>query len=327
MEKVGLDLVEWQGHWYVNSSLGACKQPDYVIVCWAAYITAEARLREYELLKMYDQDVTYCDTDCVVGPWELAESPELGGLGKEFGPVEFEVRAEKYYRWREGEGEWHYRKAGIRREFQKEFWETGRTAYSRPRKIGEAMASNERSSTWITQVKTDLPRLLKRCPIGESWDTQVLMATRPWTYDEAVKVFENAPRLLPWRDGRVSHILELEEQEAEYLAKWELQTQIDTLREACVIPFNVIQRLWDFRQSMPRRVRDSQGNLTTWEYAQADEMATELGYPSGVALMIAVQHQAEIYERIRRLENEKRNLSMVSSYHGVSGSPLVLPRG
>jgi len=153
------------------------------------------------------------------------------------------------------------------------------------------------------------------------------MATRPWTYDEAVKVFENAPRLLPWRDGRVSHILELEEQEAEYLAKWELQTQIDTLREACVIPFNVIQRLWDFRQSMPRRVRDSQGNLTTWEYAQADEMATELGYPSGVALMIAVQHQAEIYARIRRLENEKANLSMVSSCHGVSGSPLVLPRG
>lgn len=311
-QKVGIDVMEWQGHWYVDQAIAPGKQPDYVIVPWAAYITAEARLKEYELLKVYDREVVYCDTDCVIGPHELSESTELGGLGKELGPATFEIRAEKYYRWSIDGSDWNYKKAGIRKAFQEEFWKTGRTAYPRPTKIGESMVRDLRVSTWISQPKTDLPRHLKRCPTTDTWDVGTLIPTRPWTYAEAVKVYEEAPKLLPWRDGKLNSLLDLEILEDRFLQKWQIQTQIDVLREACTIPPSAILRLWDYNAKKPRRVRTRKGGLTTWDKAKVDEIATELGYLSGEDLLDAIERQAGMYEEIRRLKRAKGKLSEVS---------------
>ncbi|GAH78892.1 unnamed protein product, partial [marine sediment metagenome] len=153
IEKVGVDIVEWQGESYVVSPVCGKRQPPYVIVMWAAYITAEARVKEYELMQRFGSDVAYCDTDCAIGPTVLGVSDGLGELGLERGPVTFEIRAPKYYRWSANGHDWRYKKAGIRSQFQRDFWETGAVSYYRPTKIGESMKANMRMSHWIRQLK------------------------------------------------------------------------------------------------------------------------------------------------------------------------------
>ena len=302
LEKVGIDIIEWQGESYVVSPVCGKRQPAYVIVLWAAYITAEARIKEYELMQRFDRGLAYCDTDCAIGPASLGTSDHLGGLGLERGPVTFEIRAPKYYRWTANDRDWQYRKAGIRSQFQRDFWETGAVSYYRPTKIGESMKANTRMSRWIVQLKTDRARLFKRCPESEVWQAGGQIETRPWTFDEATFMYENAKPLLPWVGGQMMSESILAEQEAETLETWRIKTEIEALRKGLTIPATVIFTVWDHHRGDWRRVKNSRGQIVDGAHARFDELGSELGYVDERAFREGVRAHVVTYGRIRDLE-------------------------
>ena len=302
LDRVGIEIVEWQGESYVVSPVTGKRQPAYVIVLWAAYITAQARVREYELLQRFDTGLAYCDTDCAIGPTPLATSDRLGGLGLERGPVTFEIRAPKYYRWSVDGSDWHYKKAGVRQGFQRAFWETGGVSYYRPTKIGESMKTDTRMSRWIVQLKTDRARFFKRCPESDVWRDGAQIETRPWTYDEAIFMYENMRPLLPWSGGQMLSESILAAQEAVTLDAWQIKSEVDALRQGLSIPPTVLFTVWDYRRGDWRRVSDGRGGIVDGAHARFDELATECGYKDERAFREGVREHVAIYERIRDLK-------------------------
>jgi len=196
-----LELLQWQGDYYIQQPLMGGIQPCYVIVIWIAYITSAARIQVWEALVRQGESATYCDSDSVMGKVKIKTGPELGQWGRQFGPSSIEVRAEKYYRYQGDNGDWTYRKASVRADRQAEFWEEGKTFWYRPTKLGEAMVSGSRVSIWKWQPKKDLPRHFKRCPLADDWREGEAIATRPWDYEEAKAYYKDAPAILPWREG------------------------------------------------------------------------------------------------------------------------------
>lgn len=322
-EAVGIEVIEWQDNLYVLQELGGKEQPGYVIVLWAAYVTAEARLMEYELLSRFGDRVAYCDTDCAVGPEVLDTGSGLGELGLERGPATFEFRAPKYYRWRANGSAWHYKMRGIRQEFQKDFWATGSARYLRPTKIGESMRANIRLSQWITQIKTDRRRHLKRCPLSNQWPEGGSVGSRPWSYAEAQAMYEHAPPLLPWRSGGMVDGEYVKRHELGHLIEFGLRAELDALRGSILIPSQVIFELWDYRVGDFRRVRNQQGELVLGAYARVDELAQELGYFDGEALKRVIREQVKTYERIREIEEVLgcRESRIVESVQSVTKLP------
>ena len=306
-EKVGIDVVQWQENTYIIEEVGGHRQPAYVIVLWAAYITAQARLKEYGLLGRVGDEVVYCDTDCVISPVSLPIDLRLGGIGLERGPVNFEIRAPKYYRWRDDGSDWNYLKAGIKNEFQREFWETGSVRYLRPSKLAESLQTNNRMSRWIVQVKNDRARHFKRCPLSEYWGEGVIIDTRPWTYSEAITMYELAPKFLPWRHGRILTSELLVHEEIRDLRRWQIKGELDALRTGLQVPQRVVFELWDFKVGTWRRVRNKRGQLTLGAYARVDELAQELGYRDGEKLKEVIQNQLRIYHRINELREELKS--------------------
>ena len=302
LEKVGIEVMEWQGEDYVISPVCGTRQPSYVNVLWAAYITAEARIREYGLLEKVGNNVAYCDTDCAIGPTVLGTSDALGGLGLERGPVTFEIRAPKYYRWTANGDDWQYRKAGIRAQFQRDFWETGAVSYYRPTKIGESMKADARMSRWIVQHKTDRARFFKRCPESEVWQEGRQIETRAWTFDEATFMYENARPLLPWVGGQMMSESILAAQEIETLESWQIKCEIESLRQGLTIPATVIFTVWDHRRGDWRRVKNRRGEIVDGAHAKFDELASELGFVDERAFREEVRKHVVTYERIRDLE-------------------------
>lgn len=324
--KGGYEVVEWQGSFYVLEPVGGRGQPCFTIVIWPAYITAAARLRVYDRLLAQGKEAVYCDTDSVVGRKNLPIGPGLGSWGRLFGPTTIEIRGEKYYRYLSEKGLWDYKKAGVKVDKQAQFWEEGKVSWERPRKLAEAVRDDLPMSTWVEQPKTDKPRYYKRCPLAKEWIEGQSVATRPWTYQEAVAYLSYAPKVLPYRDrdaadpevrkefelATIHDWIEKRNEEIERtgyysqisLRCWELQTEIDVLRESCIIPVKVMLALWDYAHKRPRRVTVKGGKLTTWEYGKVDDIATELGFRTDEDLVNAMRKQADMYERIKELEKK-----------------------
>jgi len=322
LDRTGIDVVTWQGETYVSEPLGGDRQPAYIIVLWAAYIAAAARVREWGLLREYGSEIAYADTDCAVGPHPLPTGPGLGELGLERGPVDYEVRGEKYYRWALGGGKWGYRKAGIAAAFQAAFWEHGRVTYPRPTKLGESVRRDVRMSVWLPQVKTDTPRYPKRCPLAESWPESGYVNTRPWSYTEAHSMLSSARPLLSHRGSGLVSARYVAREEERDLEMWRLRSEISALREALTIPADVLFRFRDYRSGTWRRQRNKSGRLVAGEYAVTDEVATERGYPDSDSFRAVMERELRLRENIRRLEDDLRTVTQRVPEVEVCSDPL-----
>jgi len=164
------------------------------------------------------------------------------------------------------------------------------------------MKANTRMSRWIVQLKTDRARLFKRCPESSIWQEGGQIATRPWTFDEATFMYENAKPLLPWVSGRMMSESILAAQEAETLEAWRIKTELESLRAGLTIPATVIFTVWDHRRGDWRRVKNSRGQIVDGAHARFDELASELGYRDERAFREEVRAHVVTYERIRDLE-------------------------
>jgi len=305
----GIDVVHWGGETYVLEQVGGDRQPAYINVLWAAYITAAARVREWRLLSAYGDEIAYCDTDCAVGPHELPTGEGVGELGLERGPVDYEIRGEKNYRWALDDGEWGYRTAGVPKVFQPEYWARGRISYPRPTRLGEAIRDNVRMSVWRTQLKTDRPRYPKRCPLAERWPESGYVDTRPWTYAEAESMLEHARPLLSYRDGSMLSERYVAAEETRSIEMWRLRQRISALRVGLRIPAEYLTRLWDYRRWTfrdPQRMRVSEARGGRVAY---DTLGQELGYPDEREFRLAIEREIADREEIRRLEDELRRVT------------------
>jgi hypothetical protein len=215
-----IDVHFWQGEGYVSFDAAGQNQPAYVIVIFAAYITAGARIAEYKLLSQYGDSVCYGDTDCAIGPTPLQTGVNLGELGLERGPVDFFIRGEKYYSWLENGTKPRYKKAGIPHHKQGEFWDNGRISYPRPSKLGESLRDNKPMSVWFNQTKTDRPRYFKRKLVSSKWFEDRLMETTPWTNEEAQEHYTDAPNFLPWRRQNTTPERIVAESELKHIDDW-----------------------------------------------------------------------------------------------------------
>ena len=184
---------------------------------------------------------------------------------------------------------------------QDEYFRSGAYTWSKPATLKEALRDGDTPGDWVERTRTDLPKHDKRCYIHDVDPYTESTDSRPFTYDEATAYFSAPPPPVDWRETGVIPATDPYAVVRQRYDREQAEAELAMLREACVIPQRTMMRLWDFKKAQPRRVRDMHGQLTTWEYAVADDVASELGYESGEALIRAVEAQAGLYARIRQL--------------------------
>jgi len=288
--------------YYVRSKLTHYR-PDYVNVPWAAYMTAYARLHEISYLEEAFPDVYACDTDSVFTDYPFRQDDDLGGMGIKVSPRDWVFLYPKQYASYGANGEWGGKVKGVPVTDQDTFIRSGSYSWTKPATFKEALREGVVPGDWIERTRTDRDKYDKRAflrdvdPFTESTDS------RPFTYDEALDYYSFRPPMVGWREKgvipRTRPYLVVKEQ----YDRERIRMEIEMLRESCLLHPRTMLEYWDYKHHKPRRVRDKSGNLTTWEYAQLDDDATELGFFSAEDLINAVRQQADTYRRIRELED------------------------
>jgi hypothetical protein len=84
--------------------------------------------------------------------------------------------------------------------------------------------------------------------------------------------------------------------------EWQLTQRLSTTQESRRLPGQLVNRLWDIKRDLPKRVRDRDGKLYRWwQSGRVGDLATEYGFPSDEAFMEAVRQEAHMLEDIKGL--------------------------
>lgn len=132
------------------------KQTNYI---WPAYITARARIKLHTLMmdiQSLGNQVLYCDTDSVIFKGSMVGLTPSDGLGSyklERHDKEFVVKTAKIYKLTGLDDQEFIKCKGVKKQNQKEFFETGETMIHRPISIKEGLRRNLIPNVWVEQRK------------------------------------------------------------------------------------------------------------------------------------------------------------------------------
>lgn len=179
-DTTGWDFAVINGQPYALKPVPFKRQPPYVNVLWAAYVTSYGRMRLYEFLERADFQVVYYDTDSLFTTLALETSPELGRLGQDAPPGECTVIGPKLYIHSSVSGE-RVKAKGVPRRYGRAFLEDGRVTFIRPVGILEGIRRGISPSTWVEMTKVMHENVPKREPVGDHTDlSRGPFMTRPW---------------------------------------------------------------------------------------------------------------------------------------------------
>lgn len=190
-------LVLWQGAPFLVRDVVRERDPVFVNVFWIAYITSAARLRLYDAIDSASGEVFYCDTDSVFTRRELPTGDGLGELKLEgqFKWVRF-IRA-KAKLGLTYDGQVVTTGKGVPSYLQEHFLRTGEVSWRRPTKLRTAFMKDMPLSIWIEVTRRLGATPTKRVPFRKIDPWSEATWSRPYTYDEACRVFR-AASLEPW---------------------------------------------------------------------------------------------------------------------------------
>lgn len=279
-------------------------QPDYINVAWAAYMTAYARLHEIAYLEEAFPDVYACDTDSVFTHYQFELSDELGGMGIKDTPKNcIFLYPKQYASWDSG-GKWTGRVKGVPKELQEQYVREGQVSWSKPTTFKEALREHCTPGDWVVRTRTDRDKYDKRVFLRSVDPFVSNTDSRPFTCREAYEYFTHRPPCVPWRQVGTIPRTRLYRRERPSVEDSRLEAEIRALLEAIPLPHSVVFRFWDYRRDVPRRVRDKDGELTTWDKAVYDEVATEYGYPDAESFVSALRESVKIRRRIGQLKRK-----------------------
>lgn len=278
-------------------------EPDFINVSWAAYMTAYARLREIEYLEEAFPDVFACDTDSVFTTYRYEEGNDLGDMGVKTPSADWIFLYPKQYANWATDGSWSGKIKGVPRGGQSAYFRQGSYTWTKPATFKEAVREGVVPGDWIERTRTDRVKHDKRVYFDSIDPYSELTDSRPLTYDEAVEYYAYPPRGEDWRISGTLHKTDPLAVSMEALDRIRIQWEIDSLREACIIPATTIFALWDYKRGEMRAVTSRSGIRTTWEYAKVDDMATEHGYPDARTFVAAIEAQVGVYAQIRMLRS------------------------
>ena len=151
--KEGYDFIEFEGEVFARKAVPTFRQPSYINVLWASYITAYARIRLHQIMRSVDYDVLYCDTDSIFTHHELEVGGGLGELQLEHRNCTVDLIAPKVYRLILSDGEVVTRAKGVPKAAQDLYALHHVATYDKPLGILEASRRKLTPSQWVRMVK------------------------------------------------------------------------------------------------------------------------------------------------------------------------------
>ena len=149
----GYQMMEILDCVYVRKPLGGSDEPAYVIVPWAAYTTAYARIHLHQAMQRADFQVSYTDTDSIFTSLVLPTSSGLGDLGVVDTDLQLQVYAPKFYRYVTPQGKERIACRGVPAEYRAQYISTKEVAFQKAVGIYEAAVRNLTPSEWITTTR------------------------------------------------------------------------------------------------------------------------------------------------------------------------------
>jgi hypothetical protein len=179
-DTTGWDFTVIGGVPYALKPVPFMKQPPYVNVLWAAYVTSYGRIRLYEYMESADFHLVYCDTDSLFTPLQLQTSPELGKLGLDAPHGECVIIGPKLYVHSSIKGE-RVKAKGVPRRYGRAFLDDGKVTFIKPMGILEGIRRGISPSTWVEMTKVMHENVPKREPIGDHLGSPSrAYRTAPW---------------------------------------------------------------------------------------------------------------------------------------------------
>lgn len=156
------------------------RQPAYINLLWASYVTSYGRMRLYEYMEKADFHVSYCDTDSIFTPVRMETGDGLGALGSDAVDVPVLIVGPKMYHvMTDGEG--RTKAKGVPKRYQAAFLYNGSVTYLKPVGILEGIRRGISPSTWVEMQKVMGYNVPKREPLGDVSDAlRSPLPTRPW---------------------------------------------------------------------------------------------------------------------------------------------------
>lgn len=242
----------------------------------AAHVTAHARLYLWQIINQAGREnVLYADTDGIIcteaGYGKLADlldDFELGKLKVEGESWDTLIRAPKYYFFG---GKWKRKGVPAKAvEIEPNVFEFDR------------FPSLKGQGKWEKDTPFHTTKVVKRF---------------------SLKIYDGVPQADHWVKPLDSEHLEVKnpfdpEKDMEFsLAEW----QVQALREARIVPHEMVFKLWNYRKGTWKRQKDRQGNLVPIEYSVADTWASELGFDDLNTLQKGVLQQLSQDREIREI--------------------------
>jgi DNA polymerase elongation subunit (family B) len=178
---------------YALKPVPFAKQPPYVNVLWAAYVTSYGRIRLYNYLEQADFQVVYCDTDSLFTPLELPTSSDLGKLGQDAPHGTCIVIGPKLYLHSSLKGD-RVKAKGVPRRYGRAFLEDGHVTFIKPVGILEGVRRGLNPSAWVEMTKVMRETVPKREPVGRHEETPFRPhRTAPWEASRLASLLSSSP--------------------------------------------------------------------------------------------------------------------------------------
>lgn len=176
----GMSTFELMNRVYVRKAIYTAHEPSYIIVPWAAYVTAYGRIHLHQVMQEADFDVAYTDTDSLFTSHRLPTGIELGELGKIELNVDLEVYAPKFYRYRSVDGAEKIACKGVPIEYRSEYVSQKQVTFRKAVGIYEAVVRKLTPSEWIEVTRRMRFADPKREYYSQRGDPKSTMYSRPW---------------------------------------------------------------------------------------------------------------------------------------------------
>jgi len=249
----------------------------------AAHVTAYARMLLWSLMKKAGHHhYYYCDTDSLivdqVGYENLADQLDdsrLGALKVEHKSDTCTLRAPKCYTF----GDTTKRK-GV------------------PKK-----AQQISPNTWAFD---SFPSFRTQATWKEKTPFHTTATSRSLTY----RIYDGQETpsgwIAPFDAGTIAESPPLSE--TAIVGLYEIEAQIETLREGVRVDARTVFSAWDYRKGTWRKGRDHAGNIVPFEYSQWDSKATELGFDDVTDFQHAVTQALHTWSQIGTLRQQAREI-------------------
>lgn len=153
-DKAGYDFVVYDNEVYARSGTEQRKQPSYINVLWACYVTAYARLTLYEYMLNAGDNLAYVDTDSVFIQGTLETSTDLGGMKLEYANVDVNIIAPKLYQISQNGEVIRSKVRGVPSNYQETFMSEGQVSFMKALGFFEAAKRKLTPSQWIEVSKS-----------------------------------------------------------------------------------------------------------------------------------------------------------------------------